>query len=311
MSSKLSSAAILVGSVLCLTVLVCSADTRSVLPRNKFGSVPKERGHSNERLIATSLETNIAFRVAFFQKIQMSPDRFAGAVAGGKTAQQEEDLWGGHVNGKTDLSILLKEGDPINVSIKMAPSGQVYLVSAARFVAAYETLYGEKVPPKVVRALKLFTGETPESAEILTMIDPDFDRAYRHLEIESHSRLFFSVIQKHDPQMAEELLVWLADHMANVFELCFAAGTVKNRKNWSKYLWYRNLLEGKHRDLDYLVEISRVKAVLKKKAAKDWVKPGPVNGGSTLHLPFGMVQYHLGKLEFRHSLKKIRQLLGE
>lgn len=315
--------------VLCLGIAACAAvfalpveSTRlehaeggrqtssAVARKNKFGSAPKERGHRNEMVIAERLRSDREFRRRFFERLRVPPELFSGVVAEGKTALKEVDLFCGHVNGKTDMVVQLTEGEPINVSVKMSPSGQVYLVSAAKFAGAYEALYGEAIPPDVVRALKLFTGEAEDSAAVLATISPDVDRAYRRLEQEQNSRLFYDAIHAYDPHMAEALLTWLRDHAANVFELCFAAGTVKDRKNWSQVLWYQNLLEGGEDEIDYLVEIQRVKSALEKLGPRAIVKKGP-RGGSTIHLPFGAVQYHLGKLEFRHSMTKIRELLEE
>ena len=37
---------------------------------------------------------------------------------------------------------------------------------------------------------------------------------------------------------------------------------------------------------------------------------GNNNGGTTIQLPFGFVQWHKGQMQFHHSYEKIRNLLN-
>jgi len=165
------------------------------------------------------------------------------------------------------------------------------------------------VPDPVRRALAFFTGENPESRRVLEATDVavDGERA-RRVAVESNYRLTFDVLRNHDAAMADGMLEFLRDNMDRVFELSFAAGAVKDRALWSDVLWYKNLVDSEGMGLDYLVAISSVKAALARKRGTLEVRPGPQNAGSTIHLPFGHLQYHLGQLEFYQSLQKIREL---
>ena len=111
--------------------------------------------------------------------------------------------------------------------------------------------------------------------------------------------------------MADELLAFLRDNIANIFELAFSAGAVKDRGQWSDVLWYRNLVDPEGAGLDYLVDMSKLKASLQRHAGRLEIRPGPKNAGSTIHLPFGHLQYHLRQLEFYQNLGKIRELSAQ
>ena len=278
--------------------------------KNKFGAKPKLSGHDNETRIAEELNTNKAFRAHFCDRVGRLESEFQVAEAGGLSAAKEESVLGDKTAGKTDVSVFWKDGRRTNISIKMAASGQVYLVTAKNFIAVYEAQYKVLVPSRVRRALSFFVGEDPESRAILeaTDISVDGDEA-RKIAIESNFRLMFKVIQNYDPKMAQDFLSFLREKIDKVFELSFAAGAVKDRSLWSDVLWYKNLVNPDGMGLDYMVPIAVVKSALQRKGDKTVVEPGPKNAGSTIHLPFGHLQYHLKQLEFYQKLKKIQELV--
>ena len=279
--------------------------------KSTFGSKPKEDGHRNELLIAETLNGDKELRKCFCDRLGRPVQKFESAEAEGKHAKKVEGVDGHKTEGKTDVVIRWKDGTRTNVSVKMRKAGQVYLVTAANFAAAYRGQYGSKIPPRVLKALKLFVGEDAESARILerTPISVDGERVRVKIERKQNSRLVFDVIRNYDPAMAQGLLDWLREHIVEVFELCFAAGAVKDRKNWADTLWYKNLLDEGGDGVDYMVPLKRIKSALRRKAASLVVERGPRNGGSTIQLPFGHVQYHNGQLEFYQLRKKIRALL--
>ena len=106
------------------------------------------------------------------------------------------------------------------------------------------------------------------------------------------------------------LLGWLKKQIASVCELCFSAGAVKDRDKWANVLWYKNLVDADGQGLDFLVPINRIVSALVKNGDRNVVERGPKNGGSTILLPFGHLQYHLKQLEFYQQLKKIQSLLA-
>ena len=99
------------------------------------------------------------------------------------------------------------------------------------------------------------------------------------------------------------------DEIVTVFEIGFAAGAVADRTHWSDVLWYKNLVDQGGDGLDYMVSIKDVMRALEQNGDSNVVCKGPKNGGSTLQLPFGHLQYHLRQLEFYQQMKKIQTLL--
>lgn len=165
------------------------------------------------------------------------------------------------------------------------------------------------IPSRVRRALAFFIGEDPESRSILEATDIAVDGSgSRKTACEQNYRLMFDVIKNYDPNMASELLSFLHDKLDNVFELCFAAGAVKDRSLWSNVLWYKNLVDVKGMGLDYLVSLPVVKAAIQRQLPMLTVGPTR-HPGSTIQLPFGHLQYFHKQLEFYQKLKKIQSLL--
>lgn len=278
---------------------------------NQFGKNPKLSGHKNEELIAEALNHNTAFRTHFCERVGMHETDFVAATTGGKNAHQVESVIGGKTAEKTDVRVLWKGGELTNISLKKDAAGQVYLVTARNFIAAYEAQYNKIVPKNVKRALALFIGEATDAKAILDATDISVDgEIVRKLAYDQNYRLVYDVIRNYDKKMASDLLEWLKVQIVNICELCFSAGAVKDREKWANVLWYKNLVDDKGQGLDFLVPIKRIEAALKQNGDKNVVERGPRNAGSTILLPFGHLQYHLKQLEFYQQLKKIQELLA-
>ncbi len=283
-----------------------------VAPEKKktFGSKQKKSGHENEKMIAEALNHNKKFREHFCERIGRNESEFDCASADGANAPQEESVIGGKTPGKTDVVVKWKNGTATNISIKKNAGGQVYLVTVKNFVEAYEKQYGKSVPQNVKRALELFIGEASDSKAILDEhIDKIVPPIDKKLAYEQNYRLFFDVLLKYNKAMAEELLQWLKDNIASIFELCFSAGAVKNPTKWARIIWYKNLVDTEGQGLDYMISIECIKHALEMNGINNTVVKGPKNAGTTLWLPFGHLQYLGKKLEFYQELKKIQKLL--
>ena len=148
-----------------------------------------------------------------------------------------------------------------------------------------------------------------KSIRYATDISVDGDKV-RGIANEQNYSLVFEVIRNYDTKMASMLLDWLKKQITSVCELCFSAGAVKDRDKWANVLWYKNLVDADGQGLDFLVPINRILVALEKNGDKNIVERGPKNGGSTIQLPFGHLQYHLKQLEFYQQLKKIQSLLA-
>ena len=58
--------------------------------------------------------------------------------------------------------------------------------------------------------------------------------------------------------------------------------------------------------IDIIIPIHSIVSAVGK--STDQVYPGNVNGGSTIQLPFGFVQWHQKKVQFHDSLAKLQSL---
>jgi hypothetical protein len=94
----------------------------------------------------------------------------------------------------------------------------------------------------------------------------------------------------------------LDDNISNVAEIVFRKGWSKNPQDWAQILWYKNSLGENNINKKFVIDelVSKCKG---KKCFK-----GTKNGGTTIQLPFGHLQYHQGGLQFHHSYEKIYQL---
>lgn len=278
--------------------------------KNKFGAIPKISGHRNEVLVAEELNKKKDFCAHFCQRVGRDKSDFMKAVADGKNAKKVSSVIGRKTVEKTDIRVEWKSGGFTNISLKKDAAGQVYLVSARNFVAAYEAQYNASVPKRVYRALELFIGEAVDSRTILEATDLVVDgEKSRAIARRQNFRLVLDVIRAYDSNMASELLCWMKKCIPDICELCFSAGAVKDRKKWANVLWYKNLVDSDRQGLDFLVPIKQIVSILKNNEDKNVVEQGPKNAGSTIQLPFGHLQYHQKQLEFYQQLKKIRDLL--
>lgn len=103
------------------------------------------------------------------------------------------------------------------------------------------------------------------------------------------------------------LLNWFNDNVSELFDFCFAKGLAKNSEDWAQIVWYKNMVgENQFDTMLYLEDL--------KDNIPHNVVYGTRNGGSTIQLPFGFLQWHSpkkiipGNLQFHHSYKKIKDL---
>ena len=83
-------------------------------------------------------------------------------------------------------------------------------------------------------------------------------------------------------------------------------GAVRQRDEWSEFVWYVNFL-GEH-NVDEIFPIEKI-CNASMKVAENEVYYGDKNGGTTIHLPFGFVQWHQKQMQFHHDFNKINDLL--
>lgn len=116
----------------------------------------------------------------------------------------------------------------------------------------------------------------------------------------------------YDDEMPVQLLEWFRQNCDKIFLFCFAIGAAKDRREMADFMWYKT---EKHGDDGFVVfDLRRFSKVIQlamksKKKRDSMVRPNDeMQIGSTIAFPFGNLQQHENKLQFRHSLKKMRGL---
>ena len=280
-----------------------------------FGSRQKNRGHLNERLVEEALRKNGAFLNSLQYKIRKEGLQARSIEVGGIRAKHVPSAT--VVNGrhstpaKTDIAIQWSDGSRTNFSLKLK-DGQVDHRKVDGFCAGFKAQFGNPVPTDVHRALSLFFGSAHDSIQVFNSISPSVvdQRTWEHARHQNH-RLVYNMLYAYQPQLAKGMLKWLADEMECICRFCFSCGLVRAREDWADYLWHRNLVDPALSGFDYLVSIEEL-CVASKRAAQEGngVAPGPKNGGSSIHLPFGHLEYLHGGMEFYQSISKIQRILS-
>ena len=110
----------------------------------------------------------------------------------------------------------------------------------------------------------------------------------------------------YDKNLANDLLDWFKSNIYELTKLSFAMGAAKNSSEWSDFVWYKNML--KENKVDNIIPINNICKMAYKHRETE-VYFGDKNGGTTIQLPFGFVQWHQSKMQFHHNYKKIINLL--
>jgi hypothetical protein len=262
----------------------------------------KISGHFNENSVTEliSNDTNTHARILSCSKCQNLA--YSAAILGGINEKKVESVVGAKTTPKTDIEVQFISKS-INVSLKKSLGGQVFLVSVDNFIKGFEVQYNKKIPDKVKKAISLFWGTSDEVKYIVN----HSNSKYKKYELRKH-RVVASTLEKYDKELSDLLILWFAENMADIFDFCFSKGLAKNQKDWADILWYKNQLE--ENDIDEMFSISEIRSLIPNEA-----EYGPKNGGTTIQLPFGFVQWHCpsgvvpGLMQFHHSFKKLKKLV--
>lgn len=266
----------------------------------------KRTGHANEDRIEKLLLSDAAFAGRFLARVG-EPGRKIVKVSGGGLGEAHVPSVfksGEPTTPKADVYVELDDGRRLTFSIKKSPSGQVYLVTVGNFIEAYEAHYAP-IPERVKRAIRLFWGSADDVEKVV-----DAHGVARTYEKRKH-RAVAGTIRAYDPALHDELLKWFTDNAGNLADLCFARGGARNPADWAQFVWYRNELG--ENPLDRIFRIGDVRKAAAAAAAKTTAF-GKVNGGSTIQLPFGFVQWHSpqktfpGSMQFHHRLECLERL---
>ena len=265
----------------------------------------KLSGHKNEDLVKKLLDSDGHFQNRFLERVGRASTKIVKTSIGGLHETNVPSVNGRKTKSKTDLKVYLETNEIINVSIKKSLGGQVYFVRAGLFIDTFEKQFGTKIPSDVQRAINLFWAAADDAVEIIERCGDRSNTKNYDLQIR-HRSLNATTLKAYDEELYFTLLDWFTDNAYELAKLSFSMGAVRDRDEWSDFVWYINLLGENDTDDIFCIEdvCEAVQAVAHKETYY-----GSSYGGTTIQLPFGFVQWHQGQLQFHHDYEKLRQLL--
>ena len=284
--------------------------------RAKAGSEKGKAGRSFPIAVAKRLNTDVAFRRKVCKAILKNAKNFDRAIAGADIPTRICNVSesGKSVTPKTNLRILWKDGSATNFRTTISNSSQIDLHITDNFIKEFSAQFNVVIPTKVQEALRLFSGSHPKQKEILSAISIDYvGMKIRHDVEENYlNRLTLASMYGYDDEMPVQLLEWFRQNCDKVFLFCFAIGAAKDRREMADFLWYKS--DGAGNDGFEIFDLRRFAKIIyfamREKGNRAFmVRPNDaLQIGSTIAFPFGNLQQHENKLQFRHSLKKMREL---
>lgn len=264
----------------------------------------KLSGHQNEELVKNRLVEDFDFRSCFLSRVHHFDDPSFSAEVGGLHEKDVPGVNRNRTKSKNDLKVRLGNQDSLNISIKKSLHGQVYFVSAELFLETFSRQFHAEIPPQVQRAIRLFWASAPDATEIIQQYADQADKKSYTLQLR-HKSVNAVTLQRYNPALCGALISWFADNAYFLTKLCFSMGAARNAEDWAEYVWYINCL-GEHTvDAVFPIEdMSRAAQAFSRQATTF----GTANGGTTIQLPFGFVQWHQGKMQFHHDYDKIYAL---
>ena len=234
----------------------------------------KITGHQNEEIVAENLGGEYT-----------TLNKKVPSIFGDKTVPKR-DLYG-----------------PQKITLKKSKGGQVFLTDTSKFILGYEKIY-EPIPIIVKDCLLLLFGGHKNIYDIHSqIIHPNIkifqtERKRKTLCVES--------IRKFDENLLIEIRIWFSSNIDKITEFVFKRGYAKNVEDFADILLYKNSLG--ENTLNEIFEIENQK---NRCLIKNDILFGEKNGGTTINLPFGHVQWHQGKIQFHHNYSKIKLLFED
>ena len=267
----------------------------------------KLSGHENETLVKKSLDNDKNFQNDFLCKIKHPKELITETSIGGLHEKNVPSINKNTTKSKTDLKVSLNNGKKINISIKKSLSGQVYLVSPTLFISTFEKQFRKKIPAKIQRGINLFWGNADDTVQIIEKYaDKTLSKTY-NLQMR-HKSLNATTLKAYDSHLYNLLLKWFIDNAYLLAKLSFSMGAASNKEDWSEFIWYINLIkENDINDIFHIEDICKAVQIV----AKSETYFSPINGGTTIQLPFGFVQWHQKKIQFHHCYEKLHNLVKQ
>lgn len=266
----------------------------------------KLSGHKNEDLVKQLLDNDDMYAQNFLRRIGCEGESIKETSIGGLHETNVPSVIGARkTKSKTDLKLILNNGNIINVSIKKSLAGQVYFVRAGLFIETFEKQFNKTIPDSVQTAINLFWASAENAVEINEEYADRSNKKDYDLQIR-HKSLNATTLKEYSPALYDDLKRWFIDNAYEIAALSFSMGAVRNKDEWADYIWYKNLLG--ENDTDEIFSIRDI-CIASKKVAPQTTFYSAKNGGTTIQLPFGFVQWHQKKMQFHHSFVKIKEIL--
>lgn len=270
----------------------------------------KVTGHINEYLVAKLIEDDEDVQKRILDCCNYSNRKVIQVLTEAISQKGIPSILGGVTKSKTDITLLLDNGDSINISLKKDRGGQVFLVTPSRFISGFEKHYNVTIPSDVKRAINLFWGSAEDTLAIIDKYSSS--KSIKEYEIRKH-RLTLETLLAYDKKLADCLIEWFSMNSKNIFDFCFSKGLAIDEKDWADVIWYKNTIKEDEENIDCLINI---KDFIQKASFED-CSYGNKNGGTTIWLPFGFVQWHNpgkkipGEMQFHHNYEKILLMIEE
>lgn len=264
----------------------------------------KLSGHMNEDQVKLLLDTDEEYRSKFLERVGYPNDTILRCTIGGLHETNVPGVLGRKTKSKTDLKVYCRSGKQINVSIKKSLGGQVYFVCVNLFFQVFEKQFRKSIPEDVKRAMELFWAAADDAVRIIEQFADKTDVKKYNLQIR-HKSLNATTLQHYDPRLYDAMLRWFRENAYELTKLSFTMGAVLDPSEWSEYVWYINTLGENH--VDEIFHIEEICAAARDNAVNHTVY-GDSNGGTTIQLPFGFVQWHQAQMQFHHGYWKVKEL---
>ena len=265
----------------------------------------KLSGHENEERIKNLLDNNAEYAKDFLKRINHQNEIILETSIGGlHETEVPSVLDQKKTKSKTDLKVFLNNKTTLNISIKKSLGGQVYFVRAGLFIQTFEKQFNKVIPTVVKRAICLFWAAADDSIEIINNYGDKTDVKNYNMQLR-HKSINATTLKKYNDELYNAMLKWFIENASEIALLSFSMGAVGDKSEWSHLIWYKNMLD--ENDIDALFAIEDLCLAVKECAAKDTFY-STKNGGTTIQLPFGFVQWHQEQMQFHHSYNKILNL---
>lgn len=270
----------------------------------------KRSGHKNEDLLRSKLLTDFDYQSQFLSRIGIHEKAIRCITGGGLGERHVPSIFADArpTTSKTDLYITLTDGSQINISVKKSPDTQAYLVKPEKFIEAFEKQYNLLIPPGIKRAMQLYWGTASDTRQIINAHGTN--KAYELRK----NRLTASTLSKYNQTQYDDLLRWFKENGGMIANICLSKGGALNPSDWAEYIWHKNVVDPEYNNFDEIIKISDIEEAVREHNTETSFSTR--NGGSTIRLPFGFVQWHdpgskgNPQLQFHLELSRVHNIIS-